>query len=89
MYQLFAPFGRVVSATIVKDRLSGKSKGYGFISFKTAQEALAAIAALNGLDVYGKKLKVEMKTQRYKHHQYSHSKGKDFDAVSGNLKVAD
>jgi RNA recognition motif-containing protein len=55
---LAAQFGKPESATIVKDRGTGQSRGFGFIEFKNADEAKAAIAGLNGKEVGGQVLKV-------------------------------
>ena len=46
--QLFAAHGQVVSAQIINDRDTGRSKGFGFVEMATDQEATAAVAALNG-----------------------------------------
>ncbi len=51
-------FGTPESATIVKDRGTGQSRGFGFIEFKNTAEAQAAIAGLNGKEVGGRVLKV-------------------------------
>jgi RNA recognition motif-containing protein len=56
--QLFAEFGTVVSAQVIEDRESGRSKGFGFVEMSTDQEAAAAIAGLNGRDNDGRKLQV-------------------------------
>jgi len=52
------PFGTLVSANVATERSSGESKGFGFIEFSNADEARAAIAALDGRDVNGQALKV-------------------------------
>jgi cold-inducible RNA-binding protein len=52
------PFGAPESAEVVKDRISGESRGYGFVVFNTTDEAQAAIAGLDGKDVEGQVLKV-------------------------------
>jgi cold-inducible RNA-binding protein len=56
--QLFAPHGTVVSAQVVMDRDTGRSKGFGFVEMKTDQEAQAAIQALNGQEHDGRALTV-------------------------------
>src|SRR5262245_46334397 len=56
--QMFAPHGTVQSAQIVMDRDTGRSKGFGFVEMGSDQEALAAIAAMNGKDVDGRNLTV-------------------------------
>lgn len=56
--QLFSAHGTVKSAQVITDRDSGRSKGFAFVEMGTDQEALAAIAALNGKDVEGRSMKV-------------------------------
>jgi len=55
---LFAEFGNVSSAIIIKDRDSGQSKGFGFVEFDDDSEAQEAIKNLNGKDVSGRSLTV-------------------------------
>ena len=54
----FTPFGEVTSARIVKDRDSGRSRGFGFVEMPTQTEAEAALAALNGTELTGRVLTV-------------------------------
>jgi len=56
--QLFGAHGQVVSAQIINDRDTGRSKGFGFVEMGTDQEAQAAIAALNGQQHQGRALTV-------------------------------
>ena len=55
---LFSPSGAVVSATVVSDRYSGQSKGFGFVEMENDTEADAAINALNGTMMGGRSLTV-------------------------------
>jgi RNA recognition motif-containing protein len=55
---LFREFGNCESVTIVTDRDSGRSRGFGFVEMSSASEADAAIAALNGKDVGGRTINV-------------------------------
>jgi cold-inducible RNA-binding protein len=55
---MFAAHGAVASATVIMDRDTGRSKGFGFVEMGNDQEANAAIAALNGKDVDGRSLTV-------------------------------
>jgi RNA recognition motif-containing protein len=55
---LFAEYGTVSSATVIKDRDSGQSKGFGFVEMSDDTEAKASIAALNGKDVSGRSIAV-------------------------------
>jgi RNA recognition motif-containing protein len=56
--QLFSPHGQVVSAQIINDRDTGRSKGFGFVEMSSDQEAQAAITALNGQQHNGRALTV-------------------------------
>ena len=56
--QLFGQHGQVVSAQVINDRDTGRSKGFGFVEMSTDEEAQAAIAALNGQDHGGRSLTV-------------------------------
>ena len=54
----FAQCGEVVSAAVITDRFSGRSRGFGFVEMSTEAEAQAAIAKLNGQSFEGRQLKV-------------------------------
>ena len=54
----FETFGKVNTATVVKDRESGKSRGFGFVEMAEAAEGQAAITGMDGKDLQGRTLKV-------------------------------
>jgi RNA recognition motif-containing protein len=54
----FEEFGAVDSAVVVKDRFTGKSRGFGFVEMNEQTEAEAAIEGLNGKEVEGRELRV-------------------------------
>ncbi len=54
----FAAYGEVTSARVVTDRMTGRSKGFGFVEMPDAEQANAAIAALNGQDLDGRPIRV-------------------------------
>jgi RNA recognition motif-containing protein len=56
--QAFSAYGKVVSATVVMDRRSGRSKGFGFVEMENDSEAKAAIDALNGSELNGRNIVV-------------------------------
>jgi cold-inducible RNA-binding protein len=56
--QFFASAGTVVSAKVIMDRDSGRSKGFGFVEMSTDDEAKAAIAQLDGKELGGRPVNV-------------------------------
>ncbi len=54
----FAKAGNVVSATVIIDKMSGRSKGFGFVEMSTEEEAKAAIDMFNGQDFDGRNISV-------------------------------
>ncbi len=54
----FTAFGEVASASVVIDRVNGRSRGFGFVEMPNQAEAEAAIAALNGKEMGGRPLTV-------------------------------
>lgn len=58
LQQLFGQAGTVESASVVEDRDTGRSRGFGFIEMSSEQEANAAIEQFNGKEVGGRALKV-------------------------------
>lgn len=57
---LFSQYGTVATAMVVKDRESGRSKGYGFVEMELQEEAARAIEELNGKKLKGRVIKVEI-----------------------------
>ncbi len=55
---LFAEYGEVTSATVVMDRDTGRSRGFGFVEMSDDNAAMQAIQAVNGKDVDGRQLNV-------------------------------
>ena len=58
LQELFAQAGTVESASVVEDRDTGRSRGFGFVEMATKEEAEAAIAQFNGKEVNGRALNV-------------------------------
>jgi len=56
--QAFADNGEVATATVISDKFTGRSRGFGFVEMPKAEEARAAIEALNGTDLKGRTLNV-------------------------------
>jgi RNA recognition motif-containing protein len=56
--QIFEPFGQVSSITIIKDKYSGQSRGFGFVEMPDRAQAQAAIENLNGKEVLGRQMNI-------------------------------
>src|SRR6185369_3655402 len=57
--QLFSQYGTVASATVITDKMTGRSRGFGFVEFENDEEATAAESALNNTDYQGRTLVVK------------------------------
>ncbi len=58
LHDLFSQAGQVQSATVITDKFSGQSKGFGFVEMTTAEEVANAIAQFNDTDLKGRNIKV-------------------------------
>ena len=61
---LFAQYGTVASASIVLDRYTGRSRGFGFVEMEDENAADAAVSALNGYELDGRALRVNEANSR-------------------------
>ena len=60
LHDAFAAHGTVVEANLMMDRMSGRSRGFAFVTMSTAEEAQKAIDALNGTPLDGRNLTVNI-----------------------------
>jgi RNA recognition motif-containing protein len=60
----FSPHGDVVDTHVVADRVTGQSRGFGFVTMGTQEEAQGAMQALHGADLDGRTLKVNEAEER-------------------------
>lgn len=56
--EAFKAFGQITSVSIIKDKFSGESRGFGFVEMPSQAEAQSAIAGLNGKELQGRSLTV-------------------------------
>ena len=61
LLRLFSPFGKIVSTKIYGDRKTGKSRGFGFVSFDNVDSADVAIQKMDGFEIESKVLQVQKK----------------------------
>lgn len=66
----FASAGTVVSANVIKDRDSGRSKGFGFVEMSSDDEAKKAVAELNGKELEGRAINVSEARPREERPRY-------------------
>ena len=76
LHKEFESFGKVESARIIKDQYSGRPKGFGFVEMLDDTEAEAAIDRLNGRELKGRKIKVNMARARTQENQNSSGFGR-------------
>ncbi|KAK3136641.1 hypothetical protein QOZ80_5BG0439900 [Eleusine coracana subsp. coracana] len=60
----FENYGTVVESRIILDRETGRSRGFGFVTYTSSEEASAAITALDGKDLHGRTIRVNHATER-------------------------
>ncbi len=74
--EAFAACGNVESATVIKDKFSGRSKGFGFVEMSTEEEAQNAIATMNGQELAGRQIIVnEARPMEDRPHRDFNSRG--------------
>jgi len=61
---LFEPHGAVASVAVIMDRETGRPRGFGFVEFEDSTGADAAKAALDGQEIGGRTLRVDMANER-------------------------
>ncbi len=62
--KVFEAYGEVTSVNIIKDKFSGKSRGFAFVEMLTEDEAKAAIEAIDGSYLHGREIKVNIARPR-------------------------
>jgi len=62
--QKFEEFGQVQEAVVVKDRETGRSRGFGFVTYSTDEEATAAVDAMNDQEFDGRRIRVDKASDR-------------------------
>jgi RNA recognition motif-containing protein len=64
LYEAFAPFGEVVEAKVITDRNTGRSRGFGFVTYNADEDADKAVSALNGTELDGRTIRVDVAQER-------------------------
>ncbi len=58
LIEMFSKFGEITEAVVISDKYSGRSKGFGFVTFANEESAQKAVAEMDGKEVEGRALKV-------------------------------
>jgi len=60
LHRAFSPHGEISEAIVISDRDTGRSRGFGFVTFNDDEAADKALAALNGTELDGRTIKVDV-----------------------------
>ena len=73
--ELFAPYGEVTEATVIKDKFSNRSKGFGFVTIEDEEASKKAISEMNEKEIEGRKLTVNEARPREERPQREFNRG--------------
>lgn len=64
LQEAFSQYGQVVEARVILDRETGRSRGFAFVTYTSAEEASSAMSALDGQDLHGRRIRVNYATEK-------------------------
>lgn len=64
LMEMFAPYGEIISARVMTDKFTGRSRGFGFVEFVNEADAQKAVEALDGTDLGGRQIVVNVARPR-------------------------
>ncbi|CAE6486414.1 unnamed protein product [Rhizoctonia solani] len=64
MDQAFSDYGQVLDSIVMRDRDTGRSRGFGFVTYSSGEEANAAVGGMNDQDLDGRRIKVNLANPR-------------------------
>ncbi len=76
MEEIFSPFGTLTECTVISDKFSGRSKGFGFVEYESDDSARQAIEKLNGSDMDGRAIVVNEARPKEERPERSFSRGR-------------
>ncbi len=84
LQELFETYGEVISAVIITDKMTGRSKGFGFVEMSSSEAAQSAIDALHGSEVGGRPLTVNEARPQTERPRYPRAGGGGESRYHGN-----
>lgn len=81
--EMFAQYGELVNVSLLTDKFSGRSKGFGFVEYTTEEAAQAAIEALHGSDLNGRDMVVNIAKPRAPREDRGGFKPRSYDNRGG------
>lgn len=87
--QAFEVYGEVTSATLIKDKITGRSRGFGFVVMPSGEEAQAAITGMNGAEMQGRTLTVNEARPRSEEHRGGGRGGRGGEGRGGERRGSD
>ena len=73
----FSPYGEIEEARVIVDRHTGRSRGFGFVTFSDSDSAQEATSAMNGTELDGRTLRVNEAKERSDHGNQRPSRGRE------------
>ena len=64
LQQAFSRFGDIEEAVVIQDRETGRSRGFGFVTFDSEDAVQTAVSEMNGTELDGRTIKVDQATER-------------------------
>ncbi|KAL2499873.1 glycine-rich RNA-binding protein 3 [Abeliophyllum distichum] len=82
--EAFSQYGEVVEARIILDRDTGRSRGFGFVTYTSTDESSSAIQALDGKDLHGRSIRVNYATEKPRDGGFGTGGGFNYGGNGGN-----
>jgi len=82
--EIFSEFGEIVEVKLITDRMTGRSRGIGFVKFASEDHAAAAIEALHGKEMDGREIIVNVARPQAPRRSFDNNRSSSYDSRGGN-----